>query len=150
MRTRRTFTTSFLALMLGAALFGAPSLAAAAEVVVVLNKRNPTKKMSASEAKAIFLGNTTRWQGVVPIKVVGRGKGQAGAFYSQVLGISEAKFNSHWTSIQLAGKGVKPKNASSASDLVSKIGKNPGAVGFALKSELDGLDLSKVRIVSPK
>ena len=150
MKTRRTFTTRCLALALGACVLGAPSAAAADEVVIVLNKKNPTKSMSVAEAKAIFLGNTTRWQGVVPIKVVSRGKGKADAFYTDVLGMSATKFDSHWTKRQLAGKGVKPKTAASASDLAAEIGKNPGAVGFALKSELDGVDTSKLRVITAK
>lgn len=119
--------------------------------VLVVNKRNPTKSMSAAQAKSIFMGNTTRWKGVVPIKLVVRSADSAAKpFYSKVLGISASKYFSHWNERQLSGKGVKPKSPKRAAELLDLVRKSPGAVGFVAESELAGADLSGLRTVPIK
>lgn len=128
-----------------------PALAEEAEVVVVLNQRNPTKSMTAAQAKAIYLGNTAFWNGTVPIRVISRtASSPAAVFFDKVVEMSPQRFSSYWTSRQLAGQGVKPAEVESASTLVEQIKKNPGAVGFALRSELVGVDLVGLTIISLK
>ncbi|MBK6684669.1 MAG: hypothetical protein IPG45_09345 [Deltaproteobacteria bacterium] len=122
-----------------------------AEVVVVLNQRNPTKAMTPAQAKAIYLGNTAFWNGTVPIRVISRtASSPAAVFFDKVVEMSAQRFSSYWTSRQLAGQGVKPAEVESVTTLVEQIKKNPGAVGFALKSELSGLDLTGLNIISLK
>lgn len=136
--------------MLLVALFVGPAHAALAKpsFVLVVNKRNPTKSMSAAQAKSIFMGNTTRWQGVVPITLVARAPDSGGkGFYKAILGVSASKFFSHWNERQLSGKGVKPKSPKAASEALDLVRKSPGAVSFVAKSELAGADLSGLRTV---
>lgn len=116
--------------------------------VLVVNKRNPTKTISQAQAKSIYLGNTSRWQGVVPITLYARSKDCAAKnFYKDVLGMSPSKFFSHWAERQLSGKGVKPKSMASASELLDLVRQSPGAVGFLSSAELAGADLSGLRTV---
>lgn len=121
------------------------------EVVVVLNQRNPTKTMTPATAKAIYLGNTAFWNGTVPIRVISRtASSPAAVFFDKVVEMSAQRFSSYWTSRQLAGQGVKPAEVESVTTLVEQIKKNPGAVGFALKSELVGVDVAGLNIISLK
>lgn len=148
----RPMTKRALLLILSAALASplmTPTPAQAGDgVVLIVNQRNPTKKVSVAEAKSLFLGNTTRWQGVVPVKLCVRTKdSKAKGFYQGVLEMSASKFFSHWASRQLAGRGVQPDAFAGVSELLADLKKNPGAVGFALESELAGADLSGLRVV---
>lgn len=108
-------------------------------LVVVVNAKNPTKKMSKTELRNIYLGNTAFWNGSVPIKVLARpGSVPAGqALYNDVVEMQAQRFTQHWTSRQLAGQGVAPENVSGSSDVVAKISGAPGAISVMLKSEYD-------------
>ena len=67
-----------------------------------------------------------------------------------MLGVSSSKFFSHWNERQLAGKGVKPKAAGNAAELLDFVRSSPGAVGFAAASELSGANMKGVRTVEIK
>jgi ABC-type phosphate transport system substrate-binding protein len=140
-----------LTVLVAALAYAAPALAEEPEIVVVLNARNPTKTLTAAQAKSIYLGNTAFWNGVVPIRVISRtASSPAAVFFDKVVEMSAQRYSSYWTSRQLAGQGVKPGEVESAAPLVEQIKKNPGAVGFALKSELAGIDLTGITIISLK
>jgi ABC-type phosphate transport system substrate-binding protein len=121
-------------------------------VVVVLNARNPTKGMSMSKAKQIYLGQTAFWHGTVPIKVYARpGSSSAGqTFYQKVLGMNAGSFTKHWTSRQLSGKGVAPQSVGQAEDLASKIRKAPGSIGFMLPAEAEQVGSSGLKFITLK
>ncbi|MEQ8281004.1 MAG: hypothetical protein RMA76_36515 [Deltaproteobacteria bacterium] len=136
-------------LLFGMAATAAPDTAHADEVVLLLNKRNPTKKIPRGKVVSMFLGNTAFWHGVVPVKLVVRGaKTDAGnAFYEPVVQMTGARYEAYWTSRQLAGQGVKPQSADTITRVVELLKKNPGAISFALASEVEGQDLAGVKVV---
>lgn len=121
-------------------------------VVLVINARNPSKNISSSKAKEIFLGQTAFWHGTVPIKIYARpGSTEAGkVFYSGLLKMPFSRFSKHWTSRQLAGQGVAPENVGSASSVAAKVRKNPGSISFMLKSEVDEVGTSGLKIIAPR
>ena len=146
MRLVQAFTLTLLC----STVFVPTAFAADEGVVFLMNRKNPTKSISKGRAKAIYLGNYAFWSGVVPIKVLMR-KGSIKAskvFLTEVVDTSAQKFDRYWTSRQLAGKGVKPKTVGSLNELLESLKKNPGAVGFALKSELAGVDLSGLKALN--
>lgn len=123
------------------------ALAEEGDVVVLTNAKNPTKAISKARAKSIYLGAYAFWSGVVPIKVLMRSTDieASQVFLTNVVETSAQKFDQHWTSRQLAGKGVKPAKVKNLDELVESLRKNPGAIGFALESELEGVDLSGLK-----
>ncbi len=138
-----------IAFLFGVTVAATPTAAHADEVVLLLNKRNPTKKIPRGKVVSMFLGNTAFWHGVVPVKLVVRGaKTDAGnAFYESVVQMTGARYEAYWTSRQLAGQGVKPENADTITRVVELVKKNPGAISFALASEVEGHDLAGVKVV---
>lgn len=105
-------------------------------VVVLLNARNPTPGLSRDEAHKFFFGQTAFWHGVVPVKVFvpPDASESAKAFYESVLNTTAQAFRKHWNELQLAGRGVAPKELAIA-ELAQTIAKTPGGIGFALASE---------------
>lgn len=106
-------------------------------VVMVLNARNPTQNLSAAEVKAIYLGQTSFWHGVVPMKVVGRPPTSAAAtaMFDDVLGVSAQKYQEIWTAKQLAGQGIAPAAEADPAKVMELVAKNPGAIAYVLASE---------------
>lgn len=148
--TRRTsLVTGALALLaLVAVLASAPPALAGpdAGIVMLVNPRNPTKAMSSDDAKKMFLGQTGFWNGVVPVKLVMRSDTDpaTGAFLSNVMGMSAQAFHNHWDKLQLAGRAVAPVTATGLDALAKQIAATPGAIGFALATEVSNLGGVKV------
>jgi ABC-type phosphate transport system substrate-binding protein len=119
-------------------------------VVIVLNARNPTQALSASEASKIFLGQTAFWHGVVPVKVMLRPDGSLAAkmFYESVLKQTPQAFRKHWDELQLSGRGVAPKAYGGAEEMAAAIATAPGGIGFALSSEIWKVQNKGIKVVN--
>lgn len=118
-------------------------------IVVLLNARNPTRRLSQGQLKNLYLGNVAFWNGVVPVKLFVR-PAEAGIskmFYDEMLKMSAQRFDSHWTSRQLAGKGVPPEVVPAADALAEKIRSVPGGIGIMLASEAWDAPPDGVRIL---
>lgn len=119
-------------------------------VVIIVNARNPTQTLSPTEASKIFLGHTAFWHGVVPVKLLLRPDGSVVAkmFYESVLKMTPQAFRKHWDELQLSGRGVAPKAIGGAEELAQNIAQAPGAIGFALSSEVWKLQNKGIKIVT--
>ena len=117
-------------------------------VVVLVNARNPTNALAIAEAKKVFLGQTSFWHGVVPIKLVTRPDASpaAKAFYG-LLGMTPQAYQKQWNELQLAGRGVLPKPVASIQDVANAVAQMPGGIGFALASEAWNTQLKGVKII---
>jgi len=123
--------------------------ARAGDVVMVLNARNPTQELAINELKAIYLGQTSFWHGVVPMKVFTRPAKSAAttSFLEEQLQISVQKLERTWTAKQLAGQGIAPTELAEASEVVAGVAANPGAIGFLTAEEAWGLEPNGVKYV---
>lgn len=135
MSTLRTLIAA--SLVAGAVAVG-PSAAATDgdKLVIVVNARNPSTSISAKQLKSIYLGNTAFWHGVVPMKVVMRPvQSEPSQVFLDQIGISPARYSQNWSSKQLSGQGMAPKELGTADAVASAVQSNPGAIGFLLASE---------------
>jgi len=121
-------------------------------VVMVLNTRNPTKKITEAQVKRIYMGNLAFWNGVVPIKVYTRSSSEAASeqFYGDILKMKHQSFDSHWSSRELAGQGVAPTVAHSPTEVAEFVRSTPGGIGFLLASEVwditpDGVQVLEIQ-----
>jgi ABC-type phosphate transport system substrate-binding protein len=117
-------------------------------VIIVINARNPTNALSAAEAKKLFLGQTSFWHGVVPVKISTRpdSSSAAKAFYA-LLGQTPQSFQKQWNELQLAGRGVAPKALASMQDVALAVSQTPGGISFGLASEAWNMQLKGVKII---
>jgi len=119
------------------------------EVVVVVNARNPSTRITRGQLKSIYLGQTSFWHGVVPMKVVMRPvtSEPSQVFFEDVLGVSAGRYRQNWDAKQLSGQGVAPKEVGSADAVANMVRSNPGAIGFLLASEAWESPPAGVRII---
>jgi hypothetical protein len=145
--SRRLFALSLAALVVipGSA---ASQQADGNQLVVVLNARNPTRRMTAEQLKNLMLGNVAFWHGVVPVKLFVRPSNSpaAQALFDKVLDLPASRFNEHWTAKQLAGQGISPTVLATPEQVVAEVAKVPGAVGIMLQSEAWGAQLTGVNV----
>ena len=117
-----------------------PPLAAASDdpLVIIVNSRNPTPRVGVTEVKNLFTGNVSFWQGTVPVTLVVRPPdSEVGArFLDDVLDSTSQRFDASWQARQLAGRGVAPRIATAADDVVEVVARTPGAIGYILTSEI--------------
>jgi ABC-type phosphate transport system substrate-binding protein len=143
---RRQFLAASAALT-----FGGEALAQTGEeVVLIINGRNPTQSLPKAELIKLFLGQTSFWHGVVPVRLFVRPDSSkaAQALYEPILGMTPQSFRKHWDEVQLAGKGVSPKSYDSVESLALEISRSPGAIGFGLTSE--AWQMNGVKVIAAK
>jgi hypothetical protein len=145
--SRRLFALSLAALVVipGSAV---SQQADGNQLVVVLNARNPTRRMTTEQLKNLMLGNVGFWHGVVPVKLFVRPAASpaAQALFDKVLDVPASRFNELWTAKQLAGQGIAPTVLATPEQVVAEVAKVPGAVGIMLQSEAWSAQLTGVNV----
>ena len=120
------------------------------DVVVIVNKKNPTRKINISTVKNIYLGQKAFWHGTVPIRVfIVEKKASSGKAILNLLDMTASQYENYWVKRALAGKGIQPATKTSASELAEAVAKSPTAMGVILRSDLDQLS-PKVRALKIK
>ena len=122
---------------------GALALAAAsanADIVVIVNPKNPAANLSAEQVAAIYLGTTTSFPdgGAVALADQPEAAGIRGDFYQKATGRSVAQVKATWARITFTGKGTPPKELKSDADVKAFVAANPKAIGYVDASAVDG------------
>ncbi|MES3022247.1 MAG: hypothetical protein V4857_11770 [Pseudomonadota bacterium] len=117
-----------LALVLS--LAGAPALA---EIVVVVNPKNPATRMFATQASQFFLGKSTMFTPVDQSE----GSPIRAEFYKKCAGKEAAEVNAIWSKIVFTGKGRPPKVYASAAEVKKAVAADVNAIAYIDKAELD-------------
>lgn len=122
---------------------GALSLAAAAanaEVVVIVNPKNPAANLTAEQVAAMFLGTATTFPdgGAVALADQPESAGIRGDFYQKATGRSVAQVKATWARLTFSGKGTPPKELKSDADVKAFVASDPKAIGYVDASAVDG------------
>ena len=122
---------------------GALALAAAsanADIVVIVNPKNPAANLSAEQVAAIYLGTTTSFPdgGAVALADQPEAAGIRGDFYQKATGRSVAQVKATWARITFTGKGTPPKELKSDADVKAFVAGDPKAIGYVDSSAVDG------------
>src|SRR5688572_5717155 len=106
-------------LMLGVCALTLGAAAANADVVVIVNPKNPAANMTAEQVAAIFLGNSTTFPdgGAVALADQPEAAGIRGDFYQKATGRSVAQVKATWARLTFSGKGAPPKELKSDADV---------------------------------
>jgi phosphate transport system substrate-binding protein len=130
----------FYSLAFAALITASSSVAAADDLVVVVNKANPVGDLTSAQLKKIILGQQTSWTGGHKVSVLLRGPGQperAGILRS-VCGMAENDYNQFTMHADLNGETLtEPKVVASAVAVRQSVAGNPGAIGFVRVSDVD-------------
>lgn len=130
--TQRTRFRPALASLIALTLFLATAASAPAlEIAVVVHPRSPITQVSPAELKAIYLGETTYWNGerLVPVTFQRPSQLQV-EFLERVVGVSGNAYKTYWIKRIFREGGIPPLRVSSVEEMVHLISQTPGAIGF--------------------
>jgi ABC-type phosphate transport system substrate-binding protein len=115
------------------------SMAAAADVVVVVSAKSIVTTLSKSQAVDIFLGTVSRFpNGVLAVPIDQTdGSGIRDEFYSKVAGRSPSQIKAYWSKIIFTGRGQPPKTVSNSIEMKKRLAENPTAIGYIEDSMVD-------------
>lgn len=132
MRTLKTIL-SVCALTLAAA-------GANAEIVVIVNPKNPAANLSAEQVAALYLGNASTFPdgGAAALADQPESAGIRGTFYEKATGRSAAQAKATWARLTFTGKGTPPKELKTDADVKAWVASDPKAIGYVDSSAVDG------------
>ncbi|WP_374586593.1 hypothetical protein [Pseudoduganella sp.] len=119
-------------LLLAAALCSAALPALAAEIVVIVNPKNPATRMFSEQAAQFFLGKSTLFTPIEHTEGPLRNE-----FSQKVLGKDSAQVKSQWSKLVFTGKGTAPKEYASSAEVKKAVAADVQAIGYIEKSAVD-------------
>lgn len=113
---------------------------AAAEVVVIVNPKNPAASLSAEQVAQIYLGRAGSFPGggaATPLDIK-EGAALRDEFYAKVTDKNPGQVKSYWSKQMFSGKGSPPRELASAAEIRRAVAADPGAIGYIDRAALDG------------
>lgn len=104
---------------------------ARADLAVVVNKDTPLAEVSIKEVAAIFMGRTTRLQGV-PLKPVdiASDKETKKRFYWQITKKTPIQMKAYWSRLLFSGRGSPPIALRNKGDLLAVLGREMDYISY--------------------
>ncbi len=129
-----------LKLMVAATALSLASMAANAELVVIVNPKNPAASLTADQVSALFLGTSTTFPdgGAATLADQPESASIRGDFYQKATGRSVAQVKATWARLTFTGKGTPPKELKSDADVKAFVASDPKAIGYVDASAVDG------------
>jgi len=118
--------------LLAAAMMCAALPALAAEIVVVVNPKNPASRMFSEQAAQFFLGKSTLFTPIEHTEGPLRNE-----FSQKVLGKDSAQVKAQWSKLVFTGKGTAPKEYGSSAEVKKAVAADVQAIGYIEKSAVD-------------
>jgi ABC-type phosphate transport system substrate-binding protein len=133
---RNSKTVSFLL----ASVIGLCATGAQADIVVVVNPKNPAANLTAEQVSALYLGNTVTFPdgGAAALADQPESAGIRGDFYQKATGRSASQVKATWARITFTGKGTPPKELKTDADVKAFVAGDPKAIGYIDSSAVDG------------
>lgn len=119
--------------------FGFAAVSAQAELVVIVNPKNPAASMSADQVAQVFLGRSTSFPAGGTAAPVDQKEGTAlrDEFYTKVADKNPGQVKAFWAKQMFSGKGQPPKELASSADVKKAVAADPSAIGYIEKGALD-------------
>ena len=145
---RLILLTTFCSIVLALPSFIGVSWAQNETVLIIVNKENTNKDITATTIKNGYLGYSKFWgdgERMVPINLADNDEAKV-AFFKKILNMTPRRYKFHWRKNELAGKGIEPKALSSSAKVLDAVLNSKGAVGYVLQSQLSEEQKNSVRI----
>ena len=123
-------TIGKLLLAAGVCAVAAPSLAA--EIVVIVNPKNPATRMFSEQAGQFFLGKSSLFTPIEHTDGALRNE-----FYKKVLDKDATQVKAIWSKLVFTGKASAPKEYASSAEVKKAVAADPSAIGYIEKSQAD-------------
>jgi ABC-type phosphate transport system substrate-binding protein len=118
--------------LLAAAMMCAALPALAAEIVVIVNAKNPASRMFSEQAAQFFLGKSTLFTPIEHTEGPLRNE-----FSQKVLGKDSAQVKAQWSKLVFTGKGTAPKEYGSSAEVKKAVAADVQAIGYIERSAVD-------------
>jgi hypothetical protein len=105
-----------------------------AEMVVVVNAKNPAASLTTAQVADVYLGKDTSF---APVDLP-ESSTERGAFYSKVAGKDAAQVKAIWARLVFTGKTQPPKEVGSSAEAVKAVSSNDKGLAYVDKSAVDG------------
>jgi ABC-type phosphate transport system substrate-binding protein len=111
-----------------------------ADVVVIVNPKNPAANLSAEQVAALYLGNSSTFPdgGAAALADQPESAAVRGTFYEKATGRSAAQAKATWARLTFTGKGTPPKELKTDADVKAFVASDPKAIGYVDSSAVDG------------
>lgn len=125
-------------LILASAALLAP-VPAFADLVVIVNPKNPTTHLSADQVAQIYLGRTGSFPGGGAASPVDLKEGDAlrDEFYTKVAEKSPGQLKAYRAKQMFSGAAAPPREVASAADVRRAVASDPSAIGYIDRGALD-------------
>lgn len=111
---------------------------AASQVAVIANKSVPIEEVNQAELLDYYTGDVKRWNDKLPVVVFDlKPKEELKESFYRFLGKSTSRMKSIWMKNLLAGEGEPPEALRSEDEMLARVAKTPGAIGFVHKEKAD-------------
>jgi ABC-type phosphate transport system substrate-binding protein len=105
--------------------------ATAQDVIFIVNKDVQISEIKASDLRAIFTGEKTRFaDGSRAVPVILKGGPAHEVFVQNYCGETPEEFRAQWRKAIFTGQGAMPKAFASEAALIAYVADTPGAVGY--------------------
>lgn len=131
---RKIFASlTFAALALG-------TLSAHADIVVIVNPKNPAASLTAEQVSALYLGSSTTFPdgGGAALADQPESASIRGDFYQKATGRSASQVKATWARLTFTGKATPPKELKTDADVKAFVASDPKAIGYIDSSAVDG------------
>jgi len=124
-------------------------VAAAADIVVIVNAANSTATLDKAAVKAYYMNTKSTWSDGAKVRPVDNPDDVAGRaqFVTKVLGLSVAEFERYWIERQYASGDGPPAKATDGASVIKLVELFKGGIGFVDKAALDKAGNAKVKVV---
>lgn len=119
-------------LLLAASVWLAAAPVFAAEIVVIVNPKNPATRMFSEQAAQFFLGKSTLFTPVEHTDGALRNE-----FYKKVLDKDSTQVKAIWSKLVFTGKASAPKEYGSSAEVKKAVASDTSAIGYIEKSAVD-------------
>lgn len=124
--------TTIAKLMLATGLAALAAPLCAAEIVVIVNPKNPATRMFSEQAGQFFLGKSTLFTPIEHTDGPLRNE-----FYKKVLDKDATQVKAIWSKLVFTGKATAPKELASSAEVKKAVAADVSAIGYIEKSQVD-------------
>jgi ABC-type phosphate transport system substrate-binding protein len=121
------------------AVLAAVVFPACAELVVVVNPKNPVATMTADQVAQVFLGRSSSFPAGGNATPVDQKEGATirDEFYTKVADKNPGQVKAYWAKQMFSGKGSPPRELASSADVKHAVASDANAIGYVEKSAVD-------------
>ena len=117
-----------------------------AQIAVIVNNSNHTKKIATSSLKDIYSLSTLKWSDGTNIVVFDNREQSIQKKFFDYIGIKDTRtIKTQWMRFQLTGEAKAPEAVYGDDKMISKVASTPGAVGYV---NLSNIKSNEVKVIA--